>query len=163
MLKEGGVFAVYVGVIQVGEAITAFSRHLTYRATAFSRWDGDGAVIQNLQCVAQSVPVLVYSNGNWTRTVRWCNTFDSEQPERDLHLWQKPLADTEHWLLSFSDPSDLVCDPCMGSGTTALACHSNRRRFVGGDVDPQAVAIAQARFSQVNDLPTTCRTASEVR
>ena len=33
-----------------------------------------------------------------------------------------------------SPPDGLVCDPFVGSGTVALACHRHGRRFVGGDL-----------------------------
>lgn len=158
-LKDGGVFAVYVGVIQVADAIKSFTRHLEYRATAFSSWLGDGPVIQPLQCVTQMTPVLVFSKGKWTRTTRWYNAFHNSAAEQDLHEWQKPLADVEHWLLSFSDPGDLICDPCAASGTVALACAKtgNRRRFVGGDCDRDVIRLAQKRLRtepKTTDLTT---------
>lgn len=148
ILKEGGVFCAYVGVIQVGEAIKEFTKHLKYQATAFSSWSGDGSVIQSIQCVTQNTPVLVFSKGKWNRTTRWYNSYHNEVAEQDLHKWQKPVADVEHWLLSFSDPGSFVCDPCAGSGTTALACHRNGRKFVGGDIDKDAVRLAQKRLSE---------------
>ena len=151
VLKDGGIFAVYVGVVQVADAIMAFCRHLEYRATAFSSWLGDGPVLQHVQCVTQSTPLLVFSQGKWTRTARWYNSYHNDSAEHDLHAWQKPIADVEHWLLSFSDPGDLICDPCAGSGTTALACHRHGRHFVGCDVDRNAVRLAQHRLRQAPD------------
>ena len=156
VLKQGGVFAVYVGVIQVADAIIEFSRHIQYQATAFSSWRGDGPILQNIQCVAQSTPILVFSKGKWTRTTRWNNSFQNNGPEQELHEWQKPLAEVEHWLRSFSDAGALVCDPCSGSGSTAAACFQNERRFVGCDIDRDAVRLAQYRlrnaFSQASKL-----------
>ncbi|MFH5803188.1 DNA methyltransferase [Alienimonas sp. DA493] len=145
-LRDGGVFAAYVGVVQLARAVAELSRRLEYRATAFSSWRGDGPVLQQVQCVTQGVPLLILSKGDWNRTTRWYNAFHNERAEQELHPWQKPLADVEHWLLSFSDPGDLVCDPCAGSGTTAVACLRNGRRFVGGDVDLEAVGVAQERL-----------------
>lgn len=146
VLKDGGIFAVYVGVIQVADAIKVFTRHLEYRATAFSSWGGAGPVIQPLQCVTQTTPVLVFSKGKWTRTTRWYNSFHNSAAEQDFHEWQKPLADVEHWLLSLSDPGDLICDPLSGSGSTAAVCHGQGRKFVGGDCDRDAVRLAQKRL-----------------
>ena len=146
VLKDGGVFCVYVGVVQVGEAIKAFTKHLDYQATAFSSWLGDGSVIQNLQCITQSTPVLVFSKGKWTRTTRWYNVFHNSDADQDLHMWQKPIPDVEHWVMSFSDPGDLICDCLAGSGTTALACRNTDRMFVGGDIDRDAIRIAQTRM-----------------
>lgn len=156
VLKHGGVFAVYVGVIQVADAIKSFARHLDYQATSFSSWLGAGPVIQPLQCVTQTTPILVFSKGKWTRTTRWYNCFHNSVAEQDLHEWQKPISDTEHWLLSFSDQDDLICDPCAGSGSTALACHRNERRFVGGDCDRDAIRLAQTRLS--NEMTTKIKT-----
>ena len=148
VLKNGGVFCVYVGVVQVAAAITSFSRHLEYRATAFSSWMGDGPVIQPLQCVTQTTPVLVFSKGSWARTTRWYNSFHNSTAEQDLHEWQKPLADVEHWLLSFSDPGDLICDCLAGSGSVAAVCRRHNRQFVGGDIDRDAVRLAQTRLKE---------------
>jgi len=151
VLKPGGVFACYLGVIQMASAIEAFSKHLEFRVTAFSSWLGDGSVIQDLQCITQATPVVVFSKEKWTRTTRWYNVFHNEAAEQYLHEWQKPLADVEHWLLSFSDPDDLVCDPMAGSGTVAAACNQTvhgRRRFVGCDIDRDAIRIAQQRLKQ---------------
>ena len=152
VLKDGGVLCVYIGVIQVADAINSFTKHLNYQATAFSSWSGDGSVIQSIQCVTQNTPVLVFSKGKWSRTTRWYNSFYNEAAEQDLHKWQKPIVDVEHWLLSFSDPGSVVCDPCAGSGTTALACHRNGRNFVGGDIDKDAVRLAQKRLSEESKL-----------
>lgn len=149
VLKDGGVFGVYVGVVQVADAIKIFTKHLEYRATAFSAWMGNGPVIQHLQCVTQSTPVLVFSKGKWNRTIRWYNTYYNEAAEQDLHEWQKPLADIEHWLLSFSDPGDLICDPCACTGSTAAVCSRNNRKFVGGDIDRDAIQLAQHRLKSL--------------
>lgn len=37
-------------------------------------------------------------------------------------------------VLCYSPPDGLVCDPFVGSGTVALACHRHGRRFIGGDL-----------------------------
>ncbi len=153
VLKPGGILAIYVGVIQVADAIHAFSRHLEYQATGFSTWKGDGPVIQSIQCVSQSTPVLVFSKGEWSRTTRWKNSYQHKSAEQDLHVWQKPVGDAEHWLLAFSDAGDLVCDPFCGAGTTAVACIKAGRKFVGGDIDENAVAITERRIQQELQQP----------
>lgn len=42
----------------------------------------------------------------------------------------------------FTEEGDLVLDPFVGSGTTAIACLSTNRRFVGVEVDEESFAIA---------------------
>lgn len=50
-------------------------------------------------------------------------------------------------LLSIYVPEEsVVLDPFMGSGTTAVSCVRNNRHFIGIDVDPSLVEIAQQRL-----------------
>jgi DNA modification methylase len=42
---------------------------------------------------------------------------------------------------------ELVADPFLGAGTTAIVCRDLGRRFVGCDVDPAAVGAAHARLN----------------
>lgn len=66
--------------------------------------------------------------------------------EKAGHPAQKPLALIERLILSSSRPGDLVVDPFLGSGTTALAAQQHGRRFAGCDCDPGYVRLAQARL-----------------
>ena len=47
----------------------------------------------------------------------------------------------------YSRPGDLVCDPFVGSGTTAIAALQEHRRFVGSEMDPKHHAIACDRLA----------------
>lgn len=50
---------------------------------------------------------------------------------------------------SWSNPGDLVFDPMCGSGTTPKAAAELGRRFLGCDLSPQYIAIAEKRLSRV--------------
>ena len=41
---------------------------------------------------------------------------------------------------------ELVIDPCVGGGTTAIEARALSRRFIGGDVNPDAVRFTAARL-----------------
>lgn len=45
-----------------------------------------------------------------------------------------------------TEPGQLVVDPFLGGGTTAVVCRHLGRRFVGCDRDAAAVASARARL-----------------
>jgi len=51
----------------------------------------------------------------------------------------------------YSEPGDLVADPCCGGGTTLLAAKLLGRRFVGSDISAEHVEIARERL---RDTPT---------
>ena len=52
------------------------------------------------------------------------------------HIGGKPLQLMRAIVRDYSRPGDLICDPCAGYGTTAIAAESLGRNFVGAEVDP---------------------------
>jgi DNA modification methylase len=46
----------------------------------------------------------------------------------------------------FTGAGALVADPCMGSGTTGVACHATSRQFIGIERDPKYFDIACRRI-----------------
>lgn len=58
-------------------------------------------------------------------------------------------TDLPGWFIKlFTQPGDVVLDPFMGSGTTAVAAKSQDRRFIGVELNPAYIAIAQERLQE---------------
>jgi site-specific DNA-methyltransferase (adenine-specific) len=51
----------------------------------------------------------------------------------------------------FTYADDIVLDPFMGSGTTAVAAIQNGRRFLGAETDPSYVALAEQRIAAARE------------
>lgn len=60
----------------------------------------------------------------------------------------KPTALMTALVRDYSRPSDLVCDPFMGAGTTLVAAKLLGRRAIGIDIDEEACEIAAKRLAQ---------------
>jgi len=50
----------------------------------------------------------------------------------------------------FTEPGQVILDPCCGGGTTAVAAVLLRRRFIGIDIDPGDINITKGRLAEVN-------------
>jgi len=146
VLKDGGVFCCYSGVAFLDHVLLEFAEKLVYRAIGFSSWSGDGPVLQHIGCVTQATPVVIFSKGTWRITSRWYNHYRCENREQDKHPWQKVLADMAHWVQSFTEPGDLVCDPLAGAFTAAVACEKMGRNFIGCDQEKRNVLVGQRRL-----------------
>lgn len=58
--------------------------------------------------------------------------------------------DLPKWFIRlFTQPGDLVLDPFIGSGTTALAAMELGRNFLGIDLNPDYIELSRARVSEV--------------
>lgn len=60
-----------------------------------------------------------------------------------------PLSLARDHILSWSNVDDLIFDPFLGSGTTALAALQERRRFIGCDVSPEYVEMSKKRMVMI--------------
>ena len=65
-----------------------------------------------------------------------------------VHPTQKPVALMEYLIQTYSKPDDLILDPFLGSGTTAVACKKLNRRFIGIEISPEYCKIAEQRLKQ---------------
>lgn len=66
------------------------------------------------------------------------------------HACPFPLALARSVILAWSRPGDLVCDPYLGSGTTAVAAQALGRAFVGSEILPKYVEQAmRALFGEM--------------
>ena len=64
-----------------------------------------------------------------------------------LHPTQKPVMALVPPILAFSRTGDLVLDPFVGSGTTAVASRLLGRRYIGIEIDPKYARLAEERLS----------------
>ncbi|MFW2331564.1 MAG: DNA-methyltransferase [Nitrospinota bacterium] len=63
-----------------------------------------------------------------------------------IHPTQKPLELFQELILKHSNKGDLVVDPFLGSGTTAVAALKTDRRFKGSDIDSSYIKEARLRL-----------------
>jgi site-specific DNA-methyltransferase (adenine-specific) len=80
---------------------------------------------------------------------QFCNKYKGKQ-----HPTEKPVP-LFVWILErYSQPNDTILDPFLGSGTTAIACKQLSRNYIGIELDPSYVDIANARLrATTNQLP----------
>ena len=117
--------------------------------------------------------VIVASKGRFDRAVTikkrealglpFQNTLTADEfMESTLDVWQLspesarrvnhpapfPVTLPERLINLYTYENDLVVDPFLGSGTTAVAASRTRRRYVGYDLDPLYVDIARERLTR---------------
>lgn len=66
------------------------------------------------------------------------------------HPTEKPVALVSRWVEQFTDASEIILDPFMGSGTTGVAALQMNRAFIGIERDPAHFATAVKRIEQAH-------------
>lgn len=70
--------------------------------------------------------------------------FKHPNGRRDIHPTQKNLQLFEELILDNSNEGDLIFDPCMGGGTTAIASINTNRNYLGFE-------LAEEYFNKTNE------------
>jgi site-specific DNA-methyltransferase (adenine-specific) len=77
----------------------------------------------------------------------------SEHNLKRKHPTQKTVDVMETMIQLSSKEDELVIDPFMGSGTTAVACLKNNRKFIGFETESKYIEVANKRIeSTYNEL-----------
>ena len=79
----------------------------------------------------------------WTKSV-W--TMNTESAKRIGHPAPFPEELPNRLIKLFSFTNDIVIDPFMGSGTTAIAAIKNNRNFVGYEINKEYINLANNRI-----------------
>jgi site-specific DNA-methyltransferase (adenine-specific) len=128
------------------------------QSTARGSIDSPSAI--NLICPAEAVLVVHKDDWNLNRSepsdlthaewLEWtlaCWSFAGESTARVGYPAPFPIELPRRLIKLLSFPGDLVLDPFVGSGTTALAALTLGRRFYGCDINPLAVERARIRVA----------------
>lgn len=103
-------------------------------------------------------PILVYGKCPYRENnmgARGDTIKHTETSEKNGHPCPKPITLWRKVLDRVSvKETDIVLDPFMGSGTTAIACLEARRKFIGFELEQEYIDIAQGRIDLFNSQPS---------
>jgi DNA modification methylase len=78
--------------------------------------------------------------------------FDRIPPNKLLHSHQKPTDLLELLIKKSSSENEIVLDPFMGCGSTAVAASITHRKWIGFELEPKYIEISNTRL---DDLEST--------
>ena len=77
--------------------------------------------------------------------------FITDSKDKRYHPTQKPTELVQQLIEMFSEPGQLICDPFLGSGTTAVAAVNSGRHYIGYEIDPGYFQICCDRLDEVEE------------
>ena len=92
-------------------------------------------------------PVLFFGE-HWGKS-RHSDIFDypiGEQGNVANHPCPKPLKMWEDLIENYSETSDMIYDPFLGSGTTIIACENSNRKCRAIEISPAYVGVSLERY-----------------
>ena len=66
-----------------------------------------------------------------------------------IHPTQKPVELFAYLIKTYTNENDVVLDNCMGSGSTAVACILNNRKWIGFETEPKYIELSNKRLEEI--------------
>lgn len=136
--------AVMSGQSYLPEVMRRLCEHLTYRWTLAYLTPG-GQAVQQWQAKVNTAwkPILLFGEAaEWFGDVAVSKPNDND---KRFHGWGQSESGMADLVERLTKPGDLVCDPFLGGGTTAVVSLALGRRFVGCDIESAHVDQTRAR------------------
>jgi len=147
-LKPSGLLITYAGQLHLPDEIALLSKYLKYKWTSCLYHSGVSRVVNGVNVINKWKPILFFQKEPTTKFEKtFSDYFISEKPEKSEHEWQQSIAVYEHIIDIFTEPGQLIVDPFLGSGTTAVACKKLKRKFIGSEIDENSYKLILQRLN----------------
>ena len=120
----------------------------------FSKESFTRGVKPNMRSTITKQEFIEYTKSIWT--------FNAEYATRVGHPAPFPVELPSRCIKLYTFEDEVVLDPFMGSGTTAVAATMLKRKFVGYDIDKEYIKLAERRVEEAKALTKQQKITEEV-
>lgn len=106
------------------------------------------------KCARQGNPIQEYKtrfNSCWFGDEYPKSTYNSSWQKKN-NIYHPTIKNVEciEWFIQISsNENDIVLDPFVGSGSTAVACVNTKRKYIGFEIDKNYCEIAEKRLKSI--------------
>jgi 16S rRNA G966 N2-methylase RsmD len=148
VLKPSGFCIAYSGQLHLFDVGMMMRQHLDYYWTSALYHQGPTQLIHARNVICEWKPILIFYKPPFRKLERqWSDYVVSPAREKGLHDWQQSEVPYEYLIDFFSEPGNLVLDPCTGGGTVPVVCRRKKRRCIAVDIEEENVRIARGRLA----------------
>lgn len=150
-LKPGKSLLVMVGQSYLPEVFRLLGEQISYHWTlAYLTPGGQSPQIWPRKINTFWKPVIWLTKGKYEGEDWHGDVFNSDVNDNDkrFHHWGQSESGVSRLVEVFSKPDDVVCDPFLGGGTTAVVAIRLGRKFTGSDIDESVLETCRRRVVQ---------------
>jgi DNA modification methylase len=153
VLKQEGIMYWFVPTRHLLKIGFLISQYIPYRwcfvwNTPNNMLGGDIGFSKYTSILIFSKAKSIHRNMQDLKSINW-------KPNHNGHPTPKPEVLIRYIVEKISKEEDLILDPFMGSGTTAVVCNQLKRKYVGFEISKEYCDIANRRLSQGTLLDIT--------
>jgi ParB-like chromosome segregation protein Spo0J len=148
LLKPGGSLLAMAGHSYIPDLLNLMTPHLNYQWTVAYLLPGGQSAAMHHRCVNTFwKPVFWFVKGkyegDWRGDVVKSDVNDNDKRFDD---WGQSESGIARLVEAFTLPGEVVLDPFVGGGTTAVVCVRLGRQFIGIDIEQSKIDITLGRL-----------------
>jgi hypothetical protein len=143
VLRPGGLLVAMSGQTHLPAVFGLLGKHMEYRWIISYFVGGAANVVHARNVQTMFKPVVVY--GSTTRRLH--DVARSDKADKEHHGWGQSESGMAALLRLVADPGQVVCDPFLGGGTTAVVALDHGCSFIGAEVDRESYEKSLVRVS----------------
>ena len=141
VLRPGGLLVAMSGQTHLPAVFGLLGKHMEYRWTIAYFMGGAANVVHARNVQSMFKPVVVY--GSTARRLH--DVARSDKADKEHHDWGQSEVGMADLLRLVADPGQVICDPFVGGGTTAVVALAYGCSFIGAEVDREAYEASLVR------------------
>lgn len=146
-LLQGGSLICYVGHTQLPIAMDLLRERLRYWWLIACVHSGGRTLMREYGIMAGWKPMLWFVKDTRGEKNTMVDDVVSGGREKGFHEWQQAASEAEYWIEKLCPKEGIVCDPFLGSGTTAIAAQRLHRKWIGIEADAATAQMASKRVA----------------
>lgn len=157
-LRPGGYLLVMTGGTSVPEWLAEMAHpRLKFNYGCHISLEGSNQKLFYRRVYQRHKYVWWYVADEHTSTAMHQSSFYSALTEEErlassYHKWGQQIGIMDAIVSEFCQPTEIVLDPFLGSGTTGISALKHGCRFIGSDIDEVAVDVAKGRLAECLEM-----------
>jgi len=150
LLVDGGHLVVMTGQAHLPRVFEMLAvEQVRYQWTLGYFTPGSSTQVFGRRVKSNWKPVLWYVKGKCTEE-HLSDTIVNQKEDRRFHRWGQAVEGIAQLVERFTVEGEVVLDPFLGAGTTAIAAVALGRRFIGIDIDDTCVQKTAERLEEID-------------
>lgn len=157
VLKKSSSLLLFMSLIKIETIIKLATKYGFYYKTT-GIWHKTNPMPRNMNIhFVNSTEAWVYfvykdtsgvfnNNGKMVHDFVETSLTTAKEKKFGKHPTQKPLKLMKHFVEHLSNKNDVVLDPFMGSGSTGVAAHKLKRKFIGIELSEEYYELSKKRI-----------------
>lgn len=156
VLKDGGSLVCMVGQSYLPEVIQLLKTSMQYHWCMCYLTPGATPQLWQKRTNTFWKPLLWFVKGEYKGDWIGNDVLQSPGNDKRFHEWGQSIGGMKDIVERFTNPNDIILDPFLGGGTTAVTSVMTGRKFIGVDVKQECLDITLERVKETYKNGQSC-------